>query len=111
MLTQKVDRIKLNSSIFLRYKLCGGGIEARIFNHGGIIHKLLVPDKDGKVEDIVLGYDTPKGSIYTAKTVIRVYQCRASVTLGFDFIQTMECFTLVPLLEDLLTELQLESSL
>lgn len=36
------------------------GLEIQITNYGGIITKILMPDKDGKVEDIVLGFDTLK---------------------------------------------------
>lgn len=34
------------------------GMEATIINYGAIIQSLIVPDKDGKKEDVVLGYDT-----------------------------------------------------
>ena len=34
------------------------GVQAKIINFGAILVSLLVPDKDGKVEDIVLGYDS-----------------------------------------------------
>ncbi len=34
------------------------GIEARITNYGGIILSLLVPDRTGKTEDVVLGYES-----------------------------------------------------
>ena len=34
------------------------GMEARITNYGGIVVSLLVPDKDGKLGDVVLGYDS-----------------------------------------------------
>ncbi|UII21468.1 aldose epimerase family protein [Fulvivirga ligni] len=33
------------------------GVEAHITNYGGIITSLMVPDKTGKLEDVVLGYD------------------------------------------------------
>ncbi len=33
------------------------GMEARILNYGGIIQSLEVPDKHGKLGDVVLGYD------------------------------------------------------
>jgi len=33
------------------------GMEVRITNYGGIIQSLTAPDRDGKYEDIVLGYD------------------------------------------------------
>jgi aldose 1-epimerase len=37
------------------------GMEVRLTNYGGIITSLLVPDRDGKPGDIVLGYDTLDG--------------------------------------------------
>jgi aldose 1-epimerase len=37
------------------------GMEARIMTYGGIMQSLIVPDKDGNLGDIVLGYDTLDG--------------------------------------------------
>ena len=37
------------------------GMEIRILNYGGIVTHLKVPDKDGIVEDVVLGYDNLEG--------------------------------------------------
>jgi aldose 1-epimerase len=37
------------------------GITVKITNYGGIITSILVPDKNGKFGDIVLGYDSLKG--------------------------------------------------
>lgn len=34
------------------------GMEVRIMNYGGIIQKILTPDRTGKVEDVVLGFET-----------------------------------------------------
>ena len=34
------------------------GLEATITNYGGIIVSITVPDRNGKLEDVVLGYDT-----------------------------------------------------
>lgn len=34
------------------------GMQAKIINFGAILVSLLVPDKDGKLEDVVLGYDS-----------------------------------------------------
>jgi aldose 1-epimerase len=39
------------------------GAEARITNYGGIVTHLLVPDKVGKLGDVVLGYDTLDGYV------------------------------------------------
>jgi aldose 1-epimerase len=46
------------------YTLKSGNIEARIITYGGIIQTLKVPDKSGKVADVVLGFDSLDG--YTA---------------------------------------------
>ncbi|MEN8250875.1 MAG: aldose epimerase family protein [Bacteroidota bacterium] len=44
------------------------GLEATITNYGGKIVSLMIPDKDGNFEDIVLGYDnieeTVQGNLY-----------------------------------------------
>src|SRR6185436_648490 len=37
------------------------GIEVRAIDYGGIIISLKTPDKDGKMGDIVLGYDSLAG--------------------------------------------------
>lgn len=42
-----------------------GQIEMTFLNYGGIIQKLLVPDKNGKMEDIVLGFDNPEDYLNT----------------------------------------------
>ncbi len=34
------------------------GCEARITNYGGIVVSLTIPDKNGKLDDVVLGFDT-----------------------------------------------------
>ena len=44
------------------YTLCNShGMEARIMTYGGIVVSLKVPDKNGKLGDIVLGYDSLDG--------------------------------------------------
>ncbi len=37
------------------------GLEARITNYGGIWTHMLVPDRNGKLGDVLLGFDTPAG--------------------------------------------------
>ncbi len=37
------------------------GVEAEIMNYGGIVMSLKVPDKNGKLADVVLGYDNLEG--------------------------------------------------
>ena len=39
------------------------GAEARIMTYGGIVQSLMVPDKYGKLGDVVLGYDNLQGYI------------------------------------------------
>ncbi len=39
----------------------GNGMEARICNYGGIVLSLRVPDKNGRLGDVVLGYDNLDG--------------------------------------------------
>ncbi|MDR3707121.1 MAG: galactose mutarotase [Capsulimonadaceae bacterium] len=39
------------------------GIKATITNYGGIITSLVIPDKHGKLSDVVLGYDNVEGYI------------------------------------------------
>src|SRR6185436_1403910 len=36
------------------------GLAARVTNYGGIIMSLLVPDKDGRRTDVVVGFETPE---------------------------------------------------
>ena len=43
------------------YTLKSDAIEARILTYGGIIQSLKVPDKNGKVADVVLGFDSLDG--------------------------------------------------
>ena len=38
-----------------------GGIEARICNYGGILVTLKAPDREGRLDDVVLGYDHLEG--------------------------------------------------
>ena len=47
------------------YTLSDGKIEARIMTYGGIIVSLRTPDRDGKLDDVVLGFDSVDK--YTAK--------------------------------------------
>lgn len=45
------------------YTLADETVEARIITYGGIIQSLKVPDKNGKKEDIVLGFDSVDGYV------------------------------------------------
>ena len=43
------------------YTISGGGLTAAVTDYGATLVKLLVPDADGNVADVVLGHDTPGG--------------------------------------------------
>ncbi len=43
------------------------GLEARIMNYGGIVVSLRVPDRNGHLDDIVLGFDSADGYATTSK--------------------------------------------
>jgi aldose 1-epimerase len=45
------------------YTLADGPVEARILTYGGIILSLKVPDRSGKVADVVLGFDDLDGYV------------------------------------------------
>ncbi len=49
-----------NKPVYLFTLKNGHGITVKITNYGGIITSMLVPDKNGKPGDIVLGYDSLK---------------------------------------------------
>ncbi|WDS34697.1 aldose epimerase family protein [Pseudoxanthomonas sp.] len=46
----------------------GKGMTASILSYGGIIQSLDVPDRNGKVDDVVLGYDTLEGYLHDQAT-------------------------------------------
>jgi aldose 1-epimerase len=48
------------------YTLADGKVEVRIMNYGGIVVSLRTPDRNGKLDDVVLGYDALDG--YLAAT-------------------------------------------
>jgi aldose 1-epimerase len=43
------------------------GTEVKIISYGGIITSINVPDRDGKVADVVLGHDTLEGYLYRSR--------------------------------------------
>src|SRR5262252_1860881 len=62
--TQKGEKVRL-------FTLTGkGGMVARITNFGGVVVDLMVPDRHGKLTNVVLGYDDfasyEKGGVYSA---------------------------------------------
>ena len=68
--TAKGEKVSLYT---LRNK---GGIEIGVTDYGAALVKVLIPDKDGKVQDVVLGYDSAKayeeGGVHFGATVGRV---------------------------------------
>jgi aldose 1-epimerase len=48
------------------YTLADGKVEIRIMNYGGIVVSVRTPDRNGKLDDVVLGYDSLDG--YLAAT-------------------------------------------
>ncbi len=48
-----------NGDSVMRYTLTNSqGIQVKVLNYGGIIQSLMVPDKDGQMGDVVLGFDS-----------------------------------------------------
>ena len=43
------------------------GVEIKIINYGGIITALNVPDRDGKIADLVLGHDNLDGYLHRSR--------------------------------------------
>ena len=43
------------------YTITGGGLSAEISDYGATLWSLLVPDKDGEVADVVLGFQDVNG--------------------------------------------------
>lgn len=58
---EKFGVTKTGEEIFLFTLKNKNGVEAKITNFGAVLVNLYVPNKDGKVEDVVLGFDTPEG--------------------------------------------------
>ena len=52
------------------------GVEARITNYGGIIVSLKTPDKSGKFDDVVLGFDHAKGDALVIMMADESDDCR-----------------------------------
>ena len=59
--TESFGKLQDGSEVSLYRLQNGKGITAEILSYGGIIHKLLVPDRDGNVLDVVLGADDLEG--------------------------------------------------
>lgn len=58
MITQKTFGKTLDGREVLAFVLEDGAYSATILNYGGILQSLIVPDRNGKPTDVVLGYHT-----------------------------------------------------
>jgi aldose 1-epimerase len=58
--TAKFGQAKTGEDIVLYTIENGKGMKASVMNYGAILVNLLVPDKEGNVEDVVLGFDKPE---------------------------------------------------
>ncbi|MCM1268766.1 MAG: galactose mutarotase [Bacteroidales bacterium] len=61
IVTEKFGTAKTGEEVFLYTLKNKNGVEAKITNFGAALVNLYVPDKDGKPEDVVLGFDTLEG--------------------------------------------------
>lgn len=63
MKVEKVDfgTTKEGTPIDLYVLTNSNGVVAKITNYGGIVTSLILPDKNGKMEDVVLGFDSLSG--------------------------------------------------
>lgn len=43
------------------YTITGGGLQASVSDYGAVLVSLLVPDRNGKMDDVVLGFDDANG--------------------------------------------------
>lgn len=57
-ITKKEFGIMPDGKKIYEYSLANGTVTAKIINYGGILTSLCVPDRDGKVTDVVLGRET-----------------------------------------------------
>lgn len=61
IVTEQFGMTKTGEEVFLFTLKNKNGMEAKITNFGAALVSLYVPDKDGRVEDVVLGFDTLEG--------------------------------------------------
>ena len=47
----------------LRFTLEAGKVKARVLNFGCVVKDILVPDKNGNIVDVCLGYDNFEGKL------------------------------------------------
>lgn len=61
MIAEKIFGKTLKKEDIILYSLTNkNGMQADVMNYGAILVNLIVPDKDGKLADVVLGYDRAK---------------------------------------------------
>lgn len=58
---EKFGTTKCGKDVYAYTLTNSAGMSARIINYGAILVNLMVPDKNGKVDDVVLGFDTLEG--------------------------------------------------
>ena len=61
MQKRSFGKTKDGKEVFLYSLENKNGVKAEVTNYGAILVNLFVPDKDGKVEDVVLGFDDVTG--------------------------------------------------
>jgi aldose 1-epimerase len=59
--SQKSGGKLLDGSEVVIYTLKNEKMEVQVLNYGGYVHSIMVPDRTGKVADVVLGFDDPAG--------------------------------------------------
>jgi aldose 1-epimerase len=58
-ITQNIFGITPQGDSVIRYTLTNAnGMQAKILNYGGIVQSIMVPDKNGNMGDVVLGFDS-----------------------------------------------------
>lgn len=56
-------KLETGQEIYLHKISNGNGVSAEIINYGAIVKTLKVPDKTGKAEDVILGFDSLDGYV------------------------------------------------
>jgi aldose 1-epimerase len=60
--THSTSTVRVDGKPIELFTLASGrGIEMQVMSYGAIITSLKVPDRDGRVADVVLGFDSPQG--------------------------------------------------
>jgi aldose 1-epimerase len=59
--TRTTSTTKVDGKAVDIFTLTAAGIEVQAINYGGIIMSIKVPDRTGRVGDVVLGFDSPDG--------------------------------------------------